>query len=272
MSVHGVQMISARSAGMGSTGRAAIESLESVYMNPAAIARANDLLVGTSYSSGFLQKDISRTTYSVTATDATKDVIFPGSLSYRQHKYNLQGVHAEEKEIRAGVGFRLGKRFSLGLGYSYLDAKVAGGQTHEQQNFHLGTLFALSRVWGLSLTGDNLIRGNGDIPEGLIRPSQVALGTQYTFSDFIRVRYELIRPIYTEQADPLMAHHFGLGIMLREGFSITGGFSVDDLRGQNWSSVGLGWEGPRLKVAYSLQSEDRSALGVRHLVDLWLNI
>lgn len=266
-------MIGAKSAGMGSTGRAAVEAVESLYLNPASIALMKDFHFGTSYQTGFLSKDYSRSTYSFAVTDGTPGVLFPASFGYRMHSLNLAGRPAKEQEFRMATGYRLNRRLSLGLGGSYIISDLSGGRLFNQGNLHGGALFALLPNWGVSLTVDGLLdASDSNRPAVLDRPAQWAVGTQYLFRNLVRARWETLVPIRTKGREQALAHHMGLGIVMQSNFSLSLGFSVDDFLGQNWSSAGLTWEGPRLKVAYSFQQESRQELGTRHLVDLWLDI
>lgn len=265
------EMVGALSAGMGGTGRAAVQPNESVYLNPASIALVRGFHSGFSYQNGFLAKDIRRNTYSLVLTDATKGIMFPGSLAYRRHSINQQGLNYSEDEFRLAFGYRVTDRISLGAGFGHFRGKGPDGRAHNDTNFDFGSLFGLTPQWGLSVTGENLLEQSDATPEAFLRPSRVALGTQYLLGRIMSLRYEALMPLYVENTE-LLGHRFGASVQLRGQFQLNGGFSVDDFLEQNWSSVGLAWMGPRLKLAYSLQSESRSGLGSRHLVDLWLDI
>jgi hypothetical protein len=224
-----------------------------------------------SYLSGFTGQDVSRNTLSLTMTDGTKGLMFPGSFSYRRHKVSDQGRHFTENEFRGGFGVRINPRLSVGVAAAHLNAEGPGGLGFSQTQFDVGMLIGLQPDWGLSITGENLIEGEANVPESLRRPSQVAIGTQYIFERAITARYEVLRPIYLDNSG-LLAHRFGVSFQMKGHFALNGGYSVDDTLGQNWATVGVAWRGPRLKLAYSLQNEARSGLGNRHFVDLWLDI
>lgn len=269
--VHATEMVGALSAGMGGTGRAAIQSNESLYLNPASIALVDKFYSGASYQSGFLSEGISRNTYSINLTDGTADTMFPGSLGYRRHRISDYGQQYSEDEFKVGMGYRITQRMSLGLAGSYLKAVDEGQTIHKQTNLDLGFLVGLSPSWGVSLSGENLLKAKSDIPAALQRRAQAALGTQYIYKSYIITRYEVLLPLHTENTDEL-AHRFGLGFTLRGDFLLNLGYSVDDNVSQNWSSAGLAWMGPRLRLAYSFQKEERMGLGTRHLVDLWFDL
>ena len=265
------EMVGALSAGQGGTGRAAVEGSESLYLNPASLALMNKFYSAISYQSGFTQKDVSRNTYSITFTDATDSAFLPGALGYRRHQISDRGIHYKENEFKAGAAFRLTDRVSAGFGGSYLSAESQLGDNHSQYNLDGGLLFGLLPNWGLSLSGENLLKQDEALPLALRRISRVAMGTQYVFQHMVTLRYEALMSLYTENTQ-LLGHRAGFGINMRGNFMFNAGYSVDDARAQNWGSVGLAWRGPRLKLAYSVQKEDRSELGTRHLIDLWMDI
>ncbi|MEM7645333.1 MAG: hypothetical protein AAF203_00365 [Pseudomonadota bacterium] len=265
------EMVGAVSAGLGGTGRTAVQSSEAVFLNPASLALMEGYFFGAGYQSGFTEKDVSRNTYSVVVTDGTAGVPLPGSIGYRRHRISDRGTHWNENEFKMGAGYRLHPQVSLGLAGSYLDAEGPAGQGHQQWNGDVGVLIGLTPNWGLSLNGENVIESKDDIPAALRRISRAALGTQYVHERFLTLRYEWLAPLYTENTQ-LFGHRFGLGMGLKSGFHLNVGYSVDDALAQNWSSAGLAWVGPRLKLAYSFQNENRSGLGTRHLVDLWFDL
>lgn len=265
-------MVGAVSAGMGGTGRAAIQSNESLYLNPASIALLNRFFAGASYQSGFTNRDTTRHTYSLVMTDATEGLMFPGSLGYRRHQISSLGSRYIENDFKVGLSRRLHSRLSMGVGFNHLIAEneLSGSQT-TQNNGDIGLLIGLDPNWGLGVTGENIIKPSEGVPDPLRRSSQIAIGTQAIFDHYLTVRYELLMPLYTE-SNSYLGHRAGLNVDLQSYFNFSMGYSVDDYRGQNWVSAGFGWMGPRLKLAYSYQNEQRQKLGDRHLVDLWMDI
>lgn len=265
------EMVGALSAGMGGTGRASSESIQSLYLNPAGLGLVEKFYFGAGYQNGFLGKDISRHSYGINFTDGTDGVILPGSLGYRNHNITEGSQEFKENEFKGGFGYRITPRLSIGAAYTYLDGEDSFGGEHKQHNVDLGVLVGLMPNWGFSISGENLLKGDEKLPTALKRSSRVALGTQAIFKNIIVTRYEVLSTLYVEE-NQLLTNRFGLGILLKSKFMLNLGYSVDDLSEQNWSSAGLVWKGPRLKLAYSIQSEDRQQLGNRHLVDLWMDL
>lgn len=265
------EMVGAVSNSLGGTGRAAGESNESLFLNPAAIGLLDRFYTGSFWQTGFIGQDIQRTTYGMTLTDASKDMIIPGSLSFRRNTFN-QGVDQyKENEFKAGFSVRWSERWHLGIGASHLRARGPDGARHNQNNIDLGLLTALTPNWGLSLSWENLLAPDGSLPEPLVRNSYVALGTQYVYDNLLVLRYEALLPIYIGEVTQYVGHRAGVAVTMRGGFQMNLGYSLDDSRRESWASGGLVWRGPRLRLAYSYQKEERQALGDRHMVDLWFD-
>jgi len=263
-------MVGAVSSGLGGTGRAAVESNESLYLNPASIALLDGFYTGFFLQQGFVDRDISRRSYGLTLSDGTEDLVFPGSLGFRRNTINQGATQFKENEFKAGFSHRLTQRVSLGLGASYLRARDPNGAVYSQNNLDLGVLLGLMPNWGLSISGENLLKAESRIPVALVRNSYFAVGTQYVFTGFFSFRYEALWPLYLQQKQYL-AHRAGVSITMVGDFHLNTGYSIDDSRRQNWTSVGVVWRGPRLKFAYSYQTEGRQGLGERHLIDMWFD-
>lgn len=264
-------MVGALSAGMGGTGRAAVQSNESLYLNPASIALMSQFYAGAAYQSGFVQKNTTRSTYSVNLTDGMPGTLFPASLGYRRHRISAPHESWDENEIKLAFGYRITDRLSFGGGWTHLRAEDEFSRRVKQNNGDLGFLYGLQPNWGLSINVENFVDNKDpQRPQSLQRLSQWAVGTQYIFEHFLTARYEGLVPLY--QDNQKIGHRMGLGVALKSYFHMSFGYSVEDSIAQNWTSGGLAWMGPRLKIAYSYQTESRSGLGDRHLVDLWFDL
>ena len=270
---HGHFMAGSTSVSMGGTGRAGVEGNESLFLNPAALAFLDRFYMGVGYQSGFLLKNIHRETYGAILTDSTPELIFSGSLAYRRHRI-LQGEKQRfsEDEFKLGLAYGFSKRLSLGLAVTHLKAKNEMDMKEIRQiNGDMGLLFALTPHWNLSLVGENLLNPDSGIPLPLTRESFASLGTQYAYDLFLILRYEVLHPLRTENSQ-LFSHRLGLGVKLRSYFHLNFGVSLDEHSNQTWMTTGFAWRGPRLKLAYAFQNEERQHLGQRHLVDLWFDL
>lgn len=260
------------SASLGGTGRAGVQGNESVFLNPAALAFLNRFYMGACYQSGFLLKDIHRETYGAVLTDSTPGLMVSGSLAYRRHKIRQKGKHRFlEDEFRLGLAYALSKSLSVGLAATRLKAEGEMKKGIEQINGDAGLLLGLLPHWNVSLVAENLLNTDSGVPVSLMRDSLVSLGTQYVYELFLDVRYEILHPLKRESGGSL-SHRLGLGVELQSYFHLNLGFALDGHSNQTWMTTGLAWHGPRLKLAYAFQNEQRQGLGQRHLVDLWFDL
>ena len=101
-------------------------------------------------------------------------------------------------------------------------------------------------------------------PGSHLEPSTFYLG-------FLTFRYEILQTMFVEQKQS-PKHRVGMAFGLQSHFYLNLGFSMEDHSDRNWVSAGLSWRGPRLKLAYGLQSEQGQNPGQRHLIDLWFDL
>lgn len=265
-------MLSAKSSALGGAGRAAVESVDSLYLNPAGIGLLNSYYFGSGYAYGSLSPGVARETFAFTLTDGTPGVMVPGSLGYRYHRVHMDQQDFKEHEFRAGFGRKLGNRFSVGAAYTNIRSEGDQGLVYRQNNADVGVLFMATEAVSFSLTGEGLIKQDAEIPVGLQRTSRWGLGTLFKLEQLLQLRYDVLSPLYAKVREDRFIHQVGLGLTMRGYFTVNLGFINDDVLENNWYTAGLVWEGPRLKLGYSLQNETRAGLGTRHLVDLWLDI
>ena len=267
------QTLSSKSSGLGGAGRASVESIDSLYLNPAAIGLLDRYYFGSGYYSGLSNMGAERETFSVTLTDGTQGVMLPGGLAYRYHRVGVGNVSYREHELRGGFGVKLTKRLSAGGSFTNIRSDAPNADSFRQNNIALGLLLGLTPNWGLAVTGEGLIEQDEKLPTELQRASRWGLGTSYQYLKILQLRYDVQSAVHEAVENTgRYSNQVGISLLMRGYFLVNVGFINDDIRGQNWTTGGISWEGPRLKVGYSLQSEDRAGLGVRHFVDLWLNL
>ena len=269
-SAHGDPMAGAVSAAMGGTGRAAVQEGESVFLNPAALALMDRVYFGVGYQRGSL-KGVHRDLYSVTVTDGTPGLLFSGALAYRRHRIRYQESSFSENEFRVGLGYRFSERLSMGLSFNHWKTENPSGVSLRKDNADVGLLLGLKPNWGLSLVGENLFSKNSNSFNLPGKQSRISLGTQYIYLGFWTFRYEILQTMFVEQKQS-PKHRVGMAFGLQSHFYLNLGFSMEDHSDRNWVSAGLSWRGPRLKLAYGLQSEQGQNPGQRHLIDLWFDL
>ena len=219
-------------------------------------------------------------------TDSSPGLLLPGGFAYRRHRIRLKNHQSGEQnfyedEFRLAFAYSFfKKRLSFGLTGTHFRPKAGkkegGGEEDQNEkdwshtNIDAGFLFLFSKSLAFSLSAENLLDMDKDtqIPDFLIRDSLVSLGAQYNYDSILSVRYEILHPL-RDKGD--LSHRFGLGLTLKSYFRLNFGGSLDEFSDQSWITAGLVWHGPRLKLAYGFQNEQRRGVGQRHLVDLWFD-
>jgi len=271
LSAPGSQLVGASTAGLGGAGTAAVENIDSLYLNPAALASNTKLNFGSGYIFGSLVPGVSRETYSITMSDGSPGVAIPGAFGYRYHRVGIGEQTYREQEFRGGFALRLHRIVSLGLGLSHISSQGDVWQ-FRQKNADVGLLVNVKRQWGLSLVAEGLVKPKDNLPEALRRQTRWGLGSHVNVMRILDLRYDVKSALHNEVNGDRFVHRVGLGFLLRGFFQLNFGASFDDILEQNWLTTGVVFTGPKLKVGYSIQNEDRMGLGMRHFVDLWLDL
>ncbi|MCB0366488.1 MAG: hypothetical protein H6624_20030 [Bdellovibrionaceae bacterium] len=256
------------SSGLGSTGRAATEPEEGVFLNPAILPHAKDFSSALYYADGELAENQSGTDLAVSFVDNTEGIFMPGSLSYVRRRRNYPGLPSVNEEYwHVGLGKFVTEYVSVGLGIHYRSVDQEGGEDFTYWNATLGALWAPKPEWGLALVGHNLtakdIQNRAGYLEDLPR---VGAGFVYLFDRILKARVDVVKPL---EENPEDKFQLGLGVETypNEFSALRVGYELDDLTKHQFVALGLAFLGPRLKIDYSFRKNTKSGSGGMHSVD-----
>lgn len=260
--------VSSISAATATAGRAAIESLDVPYQNPAGIAFAK----GYNFATGMARYEGDgggdHEELSFLLSDNTADTIVPTSLAYLQTKDKSPLSDWEQKDVRLSLGNFIGPRRALGIGLTYRHEREAGVST-QQAALSVGSIFGLSQNLGVAFVVDNLVPLS-QAPGARERLSPLtSVGMSYNFGKFLRVRLDGTTERNNSLHRPMIAagveNYWNRWLIFRLGAA------RDNELQQNIYSTGLGFDGPRFGIHYAFQAVE-APLGrdQRHSVDLAL--
>lgn len=258
------------SLSQGGAGRAAFDSVESMYLNPAGVSLNDSYFLAGSYLSGEISPGNTGSEYGFVAADGSKSNLFPAAFGYRYAKTKIhdQEVKTHLLKIAAAQVFR---KFSLGLSAQRRSLESIGLSFNEEEyQMDLGALFSVNEKLILGLTVNNLLSQNMRVPSELKSLKYIGLGGYFVGVTNFSLRGDLLFP--TElNPEKRFIHQIGIDSKFYDEFHFRAGYELDDYYGQNSYSLGIGWEGPRLKLAYAFQQTVRKGSLNRHMIDLWLN-
>lgn len=261
------------SGGMGNAGSAAVDAVESVYQNIAGITGLNHYYFGLSHFSRGLGNNSGWNEYGIVLTDASSGGAFPASAGYRYARFTLNSRPAVRTHWRVGAAHRTGN-FSYGGTFHQSSTTSSESDFSEKENqVDLGLLWVLKDSLAVAMTAESILAENQDVPLFFRQRSELGFGVQYLFTKTLKLRWDIGYPINNNKEKRII-QQIGVESGLAHEFKFRLGLEVNDYEAQNYYSLGVGWEGPRLKLAYSFQQGLRgSGSGdTRHFIDLWFNI
>ena len=259
------------SSAMGGSGRAGIELTEAGPLNPALLGFARKLEMGAVYQNGSVDKDKKISQIGIALVDSGADSLFPGSFTYAHNysRYSTQN-HRGTDLFHLAFGEFLNKKFSAGIaGYRAENKYELTNEKTLRWNGQVGLLYLITPDLGAAYVFDNIFRKNDIRVEEDYLAQQHALGLYYRYSKVGRFRADAV---YSDQKWHMAKWNWLVGYdsPLSEFFTLRMGAFWKNAEDQRGWSLGVGFDGPNLKVGYSFQKQEENGGGALHGVDIRL--
>lgn len=229
---------SATSLGTGGTGRAAIEPIDVITLNPANLPHLQGRHISVSTRPNTLAVGIS---------DNTPDSMLPGGIAYIQKRLN-ETPEIRSQDFRLSLGEFLRDQWTVGISAHYTDVKTET-KLYNQINGDLGITYAATENLGLALVASDLAPVSKDIPEEFRNEARVGFGSYWIYKNFFRVRSDVVSNL--AQKSNRLTYALGAESYIESWFIIRTGIARDELREESWGTLGLGFLGPRFYVNYA---------------------
>ncbi len=256
---------------MGGSGRAASDATEMGRINPAGLVQLEKYYLGGQVTRQGSRNSLESSSYGVTLTDGTVGLAFPGSFTYESIRYsNSSGFRADGQLFHLAIAGLVAKGVSIGISASRLEIKPEGGEKVNRDNIDFGVLAAFSPQLAFALVFENLLGKDDEVLLPLQRPTTASVGVQFVANDLFRVRGDYS---YLLEDNEDLLGRLGLGIESKflDLFKFRLGFQEDGIYDHSFLTAGFGWHGPRLRIDYSYQYDQRSNGAQIHSLDLWLD-
>ncbi len=256
---------------LGGAGIAAPHPYESAILNPAALVEFKTKYFGIqTHSSDNSVSGVDTNQQSIFITDAGDMTIFPGALMYRQRTNKVAGVRIREQQFQLSGAGAITRHFAVGLSGYKIKTDLPTGADYNQYNADLGAYWFINDQWSVGGIFRGLL-GSKDTAwaASKVLPSS-GMGAEYRFFEMFKLRYDL-NYVWEQNSDNRFLHQFGGEVRYDNLLVLRAGLNQDDRVSENRWSAGIGWEGPKLKVAYAYQKETRQKLGESHSIDMWLD-
>jgi hypothetical protein len=257
------------STALGGTGVAGISGTEGALINPALVPLHRGSGLDGYYRDGALSDGAHRTDYGVGAIDNSPGVWFPGALHYLRLRDTGSAARPADGELwHVAIG-EVKERFAFGVSGYRLVYNLDPDQSYTQWNYSLGGVYMISGDLGVAYVLKNLAGVGSDVPEGLREDLQQTAGVLVGIANVARLRVDLSRR-ERRNPDHKMVYMVGLESKTSDLLLLRLGYRYDDLADQRVWSAGLAFDGPRLRLDYSVEKSQNSASGALHSVDLRL--
>ena len=255
---------------MGGAGRASTDTTDGAFINPASLVHGPQAEFSALYQDGSPVKDQHRTTYGVIVMDNTPGLLFSGSFVYlKDRKTGLGQTPLDADYWSLSLAQLSIPQWSFGLSGIYLQQKEYEGENFTQQNGVVGVLYTPIPDLGIGLTYHHFLEPDEEVPLHLRLIPTLGLGFHYLMGEILRLRADFTRPEKYND-DKKMAYALGLESLFSEFFSFRMGFRWDNWADSNVLTSGITFNGPRLKLDYSIEKAVKGTGDALHSVDLRL--
>jgi hypothetical protein len=254
---------------MGGSGIASAHPIESAFLNPAGIAEFSSIYFSGLFFNGKTSLGNNRQ-WGATIADASPENVFAGSLAYRHRTFELAPEDVEEQDFIFTGAFKPHKQIAIGA-HVYKKQTRGFFNDVDQYNGDIGGLFMLSKSLALGFTQFGVV-GTKKMPVvGTGLTNKTTVGAQWAPYSFLALTGDV--SMYNERnPNGRFIHAFGAAFSHVEFAHIHFGGRFDDARGETYYTLGLLFDGPKLKIGYSYQKEVRQELGEMHTIDISLNL
>lgn len=225
---------------MGGAFRALADTNAAILLNPAGIAlRKGIVSVGGDYLySGYTEAN----TFDVSIVDFKTLGFLALGLEYDFNKFKAVGsdVTANQITLTGAVPFADIVYVGLGVKYYFSSIDTPLISTPDAADVDMGLLVRPIPMVSFALTGHNLIQGY-KFPE---YPLTMGFGAALNLQPHARIAIDMTKDFASPAAQTLNAY-FGADLRLVEGYHLRGGFGLDNVRNNNFWSVGFNAAGPK---------------------------
>lgn len=259
------------SSSLGGTGRAGLEGAEGVFLNPAQVSLIKHYELDAIYRDGYVDNGQHRQAYAVGAGDNSSEVLFPGALHYIRLRDTGRAQEPVKGELwHVAIGELLASdSLAVGISGYRLSYKMQDFNESTQWNYSLGAIYLINPEFGVAYTLNNLAHPSSKVPQGLREEVQQAAGLYAVVAEIASLRFDISRN-EVGNVDKKLVYMAAFESMSGKFVVFRTGYRRDEQRDQRVLSLGLGFNGPRLKFDYAFEKNLQHTSGALHSVDLRL--
>lgn len=256
------------SGALGGAGRAGLSGSEAAILNPATLPFIKNYDFMALYKDGTLGPGRHSQALGLGMVDNSEEAAFPGAAHYFRTRESGRGPVPMNGELWHAAGaYLVTDQISIGVSVYRWQHKANAYPAYTQWNGALGAVWLVNPNISLAYVFENPAQPGSEVPVGLREDMRHSLGSFFRFSDIAIMRFDISRQ-ERNNPDKRMIYMLGLETATSEFFAFRAGYKLDDMRNQRTWGMGLAFNGPRLRVDYSMERDMNQASGALHSVDL----
>jgi len=249
---------------LGEAGRAAVNGIDSHYLNPAAIAFTQDYNVGATFQTARATLSDPVNTTSFAMTDNGPDKVVSGGFGYYYKRASFHDRVIIDQDFSFSLAGRFLQRLGIGFQGRRLFRMNSAAPGFTKHNFTAGMLVVPATFLGFGIVGYDLLND-----DDLDMVPTIGIGSHLIIMDILRFRADVTRQ---EKRNPEKKGSLNLGMEIDagEGFQLRVGGIWDNINSKTYWTSGVGWEGPKLCAAYAMKNNVAVTGDTAHTFQAWL--
>lgn len=250
------------SQAMGGAGRAAVVASEVSLLNPASFAFVRGYNIASNYRDFSTQDGGATRNVLFHASENETGAMFPLAITYLKTRDINNDAYGVREEYHLSSAQMVLKNLAFGIDgarYSYVPEN---GSRDYEWDVKVGFLYVPHKDWGLGLVFTNIL--STDLP---FLKRSVEFGVNYLFDGFFRFALD-----YTHQIEDNPTNEGIVMVGIEHTFikqiPFRVGYRIDGPNSENYWTLGLAWDGPRLGLGYTYEKNVSENEEYGHSVDL----
>lgn len=253
---------------LGGAGRGAADDGEQILLNPAGLVHGSPFTSSVFYQDGYWAKGEHESSLGFGLADNSEELIFAGSYVFDKARKTFVGQKTREEQYhQISLARFIFPHISTGMTLTFLQTHLIGGNDYTQWNSHLGFLYNPVSEIGIGLIFYNFAAKDEKIPVEIRNLNSISTGLNYIFMPNFRARVD-VTTRESLNPDNKLKYDMGIESKLTEMFTTRIGYQKDGFLNRNFYTLGLCFDGPRLKIDYSYVKNSDYSDGAMHGVDL----
>lgn len=253
--------VTATSIATGSTGLAAVEPGTSMYLNPSTLNHLKGRYFLSSLGSDY---------WSVSLSENSLDTTLPAGISYVEKKISSGSSTTAPtvfKDFRFSVADFATQKLSVGITAHQVHI-IDGDNAYKNTNADFGMIYTPKSYLGIALAFYDRMSVDPSIPDKFKPTPKTALGINYLYRKFLRVRADILSQDFDHLEKPILMT--GFESFLTHWTVVRLGYKSDLSSKTEYFTAGAGFIGPRFNLQYGFEKQSDSDENTMHTVDLGL--